>query len=194
MGILGLVAGIAGLWIGHIASAFAFSEGMHSLSDSAADFYGSRISKRALQNPKKDAEIRKKGSWVIAALLVLAGGPIVYEMWSRFNGAESPVAKLMILAGVIAIAFNALRWLLLWQAQRRSRTSTREDLIDHVKTDLFHGFYLFLAGGLLWAYSGKLTPGAQLAIDLVLSGIVLAYILWRAWKIVDRHKHHHHQH
>lgn len=191
VGILALVAGSIEVGIGLIASAFAFSEGMHSLADGAADFYGRRIARLASEHPERRAEIRKHGGIVIAALLVFAALPILWEMWRRFEGTEAPSASLMVFAGAIATAINGIRWLWLMEAEQWGSTSTRRDLVEHAKTDTIHGAYLFTAGALLLEFADVWTKSTQLFVDLTLSGGVFCYILWRAWNIVRRHEHHH---
>jgi len=189
VGILAVLAGSAEIGIGFVASAFAFSEGVHSLADGGADFYGKRIVRKVKENPSEEREIRKRGSFIIAGLLVLAAVPILWEMWRRFEGVESPSASLMVLAGVVATTINSVRWVWLRLAQRHGPTSTREDLIDHAKTDTWHGMYLFTAGAVLLDHADEWSMNTQLFVDLALSGGVFCYILWRAWSIVKRHEH-----
>lgn len=195
IGILALFAGIAEGVLGHIASAFAFSEGAHSITDSAADFYGSRTATEVEKNKAEEAAIRKKASYVIAILLLAATLPILWEMWHRWHGGESPVPKIMIYAGIIAAGINGLRWGWLFLAQRQVPTSTRQGLIEHAKTDTWHGVYVLTAGITFFVFAEKWSRPVQLSVDLALAGVMCSYIVWRAWSIVrhhDTHAHHHH--
>ncbi len=194
VGLLAFLAGFIETALGLVGSAFAFSEGLHSIADGSADFYGKRIARLAREDPVRDAEIRRKGSFVIAGLLLLAALPIPWEVWRRFVGDEEPLASLMVFAGIAAITINASRWAWLSRAQRHGPTSTREDLIDHAKSDTWHGAYLFIAGGILLNYADEWSKSTQFLVDSVLSSVVFCYILWRAWSIVRRHGGHDHAH
>jgi divalent metal cation (Fe/Co/Zn/Cd) transporter len=199
-GALALTASILEGTIGWIAgSSFTFADASHAAADSGTDFYGSRIARLAHEKPKNAAKIRRQGSRVIAAIMMLAIFPILWELVYH-HGHLSPIG--MVVAGGIAFLITSIRLHLLHQAQSRSKTATKADLIGHAKADLLHSFSVIIVGCIFgaterWSSIGSwiedkllITPDGA---DNTLACIVIVYILYQAIKIW-RGKNHEHTH
>lgn len=197
---LAIVAGIIGAMVGYNFSMAALSDSLHAFADGFADMWGVRVMRKIGKDPTQERILRRKGTRVIALLLVIAALFVFHEAWDRFDGNGYIVSPAWILfVGIATSAIDFTRVWILSLAQSHKPNEMRGALIEHAvmdlrRSELLVGMGLLMLAGELAAKLMSLLFMDEIlrAIDLSISVVLAVYMLKIAhmlWTGTHSHTH-----
>lgn len=147
---LAIIAGVIGAAVGYNFSMAALSDSLHAFSDGFADMWGVRVVRKIGKDPAREHELRRKGTRVIAFILVVAALLVLHEGWDRFNGDGYTVSPIWILlVGLATSVIDLVRVWILSLAQSHKPNEMRGALIEHAVMDLRRSELLVVMGFLM---------------------------------------------
>lgn len=154
VGTLALFAGLIMFGVGYYQSMAVFSDSLHILADSAADFVGVYIIYKILVNTEREQELRDKSNKVVAFLLVMGGAVISYEALTRWlSGAYPASAFIAMIAGALGYSINKARLSTLMKASKHFKSENIQGFINHAQGDVVHCQWLTGIAATAWVAS-----------------------------------------
>ncbi len=197
---LAVIAGVIGATVGYNVSLAVLADSLHAFSDGFADMWGIHVVRKIGKNPEREEELRRKGTRVIACMLLVAALLVLHEAWDRFENSGYTVSPIWILCvGLATSMIDFARVWILSLAQSHKPNEMRGALILHALLDLRRSETLVVIGILIYlgqviaiwmsaAHIDSSLRGIDLFISVLLAGymIIIAIMMW-----LGKHSHIH---